>query len=381
MNEPHFDLYQFAGRVSKAITAETGIAFSDYARMGTIKRKNFRKSVPAFALDNEKLAHVLKHLAWRYAHGGKLAMPPDITLEELKKMTDARAAGTLKQFQRPHLSEYQRHIGEEHFRIVTKAGGYLQMYANVAWLGWRRGMDSVSVARETGIAPHTVRQHLRMMNKMARRLFPEDALPFNAHSQKMVRARKTKCGDPNPRRVANLFASLIQSGLTAKEVAQRMECSTGHVHSLCKQWEMKTGLQLKVRRLRAANRTYDPVKIRELRESGMPWNKVVAALGYKSLGNTRDTYLRHCKALGIAPMLRDFRAKKPKLVKTMKALLDRRAQRAAWIAQGLCGVDGKEEIWVGHSKYACKKHLEYYTAKELERQKYKRATVTAPLTN
>lgn len=38
-------------------------------------------------------------------------------------------------------------------------------------------------------------------------------------------------------------------------------------------------------------------------------------------------------------------------------------QRAKWIRQGLCAIDGKAKIWKGHSSCECKKHFLYYKAK------------------
>jgi hypothetical protein len=38
-------------------------------------------------------------------------------------------------------------------------------------------------------------------------------------------------------------------------------------------------------------------------------------------------------------------------------------QRAKWIAEGLCGIDGKAKIWKGRSTCECKKHFLYFKKK------------------
>jgi hypothetical protein len=43
-----------------------------------------------------------------------------------------------------------------------------------------------------------------------------------------------------------------------------------------------------------------------------------------------------------------------------RKLSDYAKQRAEWIAQGLCAIDGKHKIWVGHSTCECRKHFLYY---------------------
>lgn len=52
--------------------------------------------------------------------------------------------------------------------------------------------------------------------------------------------------------------------------------------------------------------------------------------------------------------------------KTRKPKMGRAEQRRAWIAKGLCGFDGKDPIWKGHSTAECRKHFLYFKAKATE---------------
>lgn len=46
--------------------------------------------------------------------------------------------------------------------------------------------------------------------------------------------------------------------------------------------------------------------------------------------------------------------------------LSRSQKRAAWLAQGLCVIDGKAQIWKGESDRMCRKHVLYFRGKSQE---------------
>lgn len=246
-----FDSHQFAYRRIRAVTKDSGIAFSDYQTMHREKGlKHIRRAVciPPFALDNTKLQAVLKQLVWKYVHNSvKRLCPEGITLEELKRQANQRIA-TCAASSRDHLSEYQKHLITEHLRAVAKAGGYLELHASISWKAWRQGMNSIEIARETGLSPWNVRQRLSSMNKIARQLFPEAALPYNEHAGKMARAVKAKRGDPNPTFPPN-------------------RCEPRHYKNA-----QSLPRPVGCRRKRSANRwarsdrRYDPIEVRELRD-------------------------------------------------------------------------------------------------------------------
>lgn len=301
---PKYDQHQFYGRRFNAVSQETGIAFSDFGRMhGKYIKGGQSPSVPPFALDEKKLADVLKLIGWRYAHAGK-NMPADVSLAELQRITTERFERYANSA-RPHMSDFQRNLIEEHANGVRRAGGYMQLFARIAWLSWRQGYNSVDVAKETGVSPVCVRKNLSKMNDFARKLFPEDALPVHEHKRKARMAAKRKPGDPNPKiapyRVAAVL--LAKAGRTANEAAKLLGTSLENVKTRKEDWEKLTG-----------------VKMKNLTPS------------------ERRKYLR-----------------------------------AAWIKQGLCGVDGRDPVEPGRPE--CTKHLAHYQ-KLYEAEKAKKAGVT-----
>ena len=199
-----------------------------------------RYKVPPFALDDAKLREVLKHKAWQYANGGA-AVPADITLEELERITNKRFEEYVKSCQRPHLTPFQRQISESHAAGIRKAGGYMRLQVRVAWLAWRDGKNSVQIAQETGVAPWTVRVMLQRMNLIARTLFPEDALPFNEKKSKAGKMTNGKKGDPNPLKVHPAI-EMLKSGLTHKEAAARLGCSVENIDCVWGDWKRKAAV-------------------------------------------------------------------------------------------------------------------------------------------
>lgn len=247
MAETRFDLHQFAGKRGRAVTKASGIAFSDYGFMHkeTGPRKRYVGVVPAFALDERKLAEVLKRLVWRYAHGGRNACPEEVSLEQLKREAEKHHERYMEMQKIAHLTDYQRNVVEAHGRAVKKAGGYLQMYAHVAWLAWRRGMTSTEISIETGVAPYAVRQYLFRMNVIARRLFPEDSIPLDKTRRREQKGMKH--GDPNPNALpvpAEVVIKLLQIGLSPSKIAEQVKCPRSTVEHCRYKWERDTGSKL-----------------------------------------------------------------------------------------------------------------------------------------
>src|SRR5216683_2310327 len=304
MSELAFDKHQFA-RCPFAVSAmptrdgwdSTGISHADYKGMHQFHRKGFQLSVPPFALNGKKLAEVLKLVAWRYVHGGG-QLPEGITLEELKRKATNKFAATIKQYQREHLPEYQKQLGEQHAAAVEKAGGYLQLYATLAWMSWRSGMNSVQVAKETGISPVNVRANLQRMRDIGRQLFPEDCPPKSSHAIKAGSASREIYQRNGGNKVMHLVAEKIKAGKSIKNVMDELACTERAVREHKKKWEATSG-------------------------------------------------------------------------KKLSAASPRTLQRRAWIAQGLCGVDGKDPVKAGRAE--CERHALYYRNKQREANARKKA--------
>ena len=197
-NQPRFDLHQFAGRWAKAVSAESGIAFSDYKTMHISGRERggFRDNTPAWALDNKKIAAVILLKTWRYIHGCA-KMPEGTTLQDLGAVVRKKVEQQLERVRSgSHISDYQKHIAEEHAKNCSGKGGFAGMHAKVLWMAYRLGMNSVEVAQETGFRPEVVRRTLQLSNKVARELFPDDTFPLNERLSKVARRPRKPIAKP-----------------------------------------------------------------------------------------------------------------------------------------------------------------------------------------
>lgn len=171
-----FDLFQFAKR-SKAVSAESGIAFSDYGRMhsfGIKGKRRQREFAPAFANNSEQLRKVLAVSAFRYCRGGRAPFPEGITLAELRSMADAK----FNQWQSRRLDNFpavEQEMVRRHIRSVERAGGYLHLHAAVAYRSWKLGYTSGQVASELQMTAPGVRLVLYRLSKIAKSLGFETA--------------------------------------------------------------------------------------------------------------------------------------------------------------------------------------------------------------
>jgi hypothetical protein len=160
-----FDEFQFACKRVKAVTAASGIAFSDFGRMhmGYRKPLAFRAQfIPAFATDDKKFARVLGVAGWRYVHGcgcGKPQFPEGISLQELEALTTKK---------------FGRHKGPgkqiDRHRFVYENGGYMRVHAALAFRSWRLGQTSPEIAEALRMTPQQVRITLHRLNRIARGL-------------------------------------------------------------------------------------------------------------------------------------------------------------------------------------------------------------------
>ncbi|HEY2495434.1 MAG TPA: hypothetical protein VGK24_00060 [Candidatus Angelobacter sp.] len=168
MSSLNFDQCQFERSRAFPVSAATGISYEDYRSMQTATRGAMPVAwVPPFALNDKKLQKVLLSRAWRYVHGSR-PVPETINRDEINKAATARAlrGHEINKF----ASAIQHEIVEKHRAAVRKAGGFLQLYASIAFRSWRLGMDSVSVGASVGMTPQAVRQALWRMRDVAKRL-------------------------------------------------------------------------------------------------------------------------------------------------------------------------------------------------------------------
>lgn len=168
MNELAYDTHQFGNRRNRPASAETGIAWTDYERMGTIKRRNEghvhrRVGTPAWAYEIEKVRRVVAACVWRFTFQSRAALPE----------TFARDWRALKEAADREFARYANNqAGEKEVRALAKAvekcGGLAEMYAGVIWRSWRLGQDCVTVAEALHMTPVAVRVRLQRIRLTAK---------------------------------------------------------------------------------------------------------------------------------------------------------------------------------------------------------------------
>ena len=173
-----FDAHQFDGRRVYAVSAASELAFSDYRRMHVESHKSQRYAgyIPKFAFDDQKLRKVLAVAAWRYARGGRMPMPEEISLAELKRLAEEKFK-TWEARSLEGLPEAERYILQRHLFSVDYAGGWLQQRATAAWLSWRFGLSSSQVAERLWTTAPNIRIILYRLTKIARSLGYETFTP------------------------------------------------------------------------------------------------------------------------------------------------------------------------------------------------------------
>ncbi|HEY2390275.1 MAG TPA: hypothetical protein VGK22_03805 [Candidatus Angelobacter sp.] len=167
MSDLNFDHHQFEGD-AYPVSAKTCITFEDYRSMQTATRCAAPVAfVPPFALNDKQLQRVLLKRAWGYIYGG-LPMPEAINREELNEAATAKATRGYAICKTA--SPIQQEQADRHMAAVSRAGGFLQLHASIAFRSWRLGMDSVSVAATLAMTPAAVRQALWRMRAVAKKL-------------------------------------------------------------------------------------------------------------------------------------------------------------------------------------------------------------------
>lgn len=159
-------------RAKRAVSAETRIAFSDYAFMHTKHFgvcKDKARWIPAFALNDRQLREVLIAQANNYLWGGGGRRVPEIRSRDWKELNRLCTEKALA-LSTGGLSPEQTALILEHKRTVTASGGYLALIAAVAWRYWRSAESCVAVAESFGISPVKVRQIAHRLVCAARQL-------------------------------------------------------------------------------------------------------------------------------------------------------------------------------------------------------------------
>lgn len=190
---PAYDLHAFAGQRPRPVSAGTGIAWEDYARMAVQSHKQRaerRLPTPLWALDNSKLLPLFVRSMERRAAlrpgTGTFSERLDRAVAARKRQIPAleRTLRRLcKRYTRRRSANCRRRLALQIQALdasicLIKKGETAAICAAV-YLYYRAELDSVGVAEAVGIRPPAVRQILWKISKLWEREFASDtpALP------------------------------------------------------------------------------------------------------------------------------------------------------------------------------------------------------------
>jgi len=166
-----FDQHQFYDRRNHAVSAETGISFSDYDKMHVFRRCNrgrFQGECPAWAT-NDKLT---REVVCRYAeHRLYISLQPEKSYEA-RMETVARESARLIEVQQRELDDAFASGDEEWIqqidtKTVVLQRGIIAIAASVVYSYYRLGESSTQIAEKLGLRPPHVRVMLWRMRKIA----------------------------------------------------------------------------------------------------------------------------------------------------------------------------------------------------------------------
>jgi hypothetical protein len=168
----NFDRHQFDGKFSGSAlpaSVETSIAISDYKNsMHTESHAPKPRGWTApFALNDAQLQKVLLLRAWRYVHGAA-PFPENVNREKINRAATAKARKGHPI--RKSASVIQHEMQARHKAAIQRAGGFMELWAAVAYRSWRLNEDSVAIAEALGITPWCVRVQLWRLREAAKQL-------------------------------------------------------------------------------------------------------------------------------------------------------------------------------------------------------------------
>ena len=176
----HFDLHAFAGTRARPVTAETGIAYEDYARMQTRQRKQSgerRLGTPDWAVNDAALRELL--VAYMEKRAGvprgtgtlsqRLARAKQAVMRQRAKLNDildrlARKYVSAKRPRRKRALAIEIEGIDTAIRISENGAAVV---AAIVYLYFRVGLDSPGVAEILRLKPPHVRVVLWRMRRIA----------------------------------------------------------------------------------------------------------------------------------------------------------------------------------------------------------------------
>ena len=173
-NNLSYDAHQFF-RPLRRKEFQGQLSWSDLDRFQTQLRQpaRNRRWVPAWALNERQIRHVLAQRCWLFAKSGHAGGVPAHLVNDraaLKALVDAFVAKQEANINWRKLSLVQQLMHEAHVAAVSKAGGYLELQALLVWRAYRDLDDSKTIAAALGMTNFAVRHSLCRLNSAARLL-------------------------------------------------------------------------------------------------------------------------------------------------------------------------------------------------------------------
>jgi len=269
------------------VSADTGIAFSDFERMHLDRREVGAEAwVPDFVNNDNHFRRVLAQSTWEHMlrHG----TVPDEFVDNVGELQALSAAYMESVAKRPQGQAPRRRLErvddtvvetiipcDEHFSnmkthviTVQKAGGYMERDAAVAYHSWRLRWDSPTVGKELGLMPSHVRHILANLCASARRLRFDATSPNCQWIRGKVRTYRSNTRSAKLPMPKELF-DLVLSGKTLREIADQFGVTREDS-------------------VRDAYQHAKKVVIHQMREQGATWGEIAKRFGGREDGRKKS---------------------------------------------------------------------------------------------
>jgi len=245
-----------------------GLDYEDRTRMhyvnqfrgdGVFRDKRWN---PAWAADDKKIRVIVYNGLWQYVQwsGAVDKMRPGMPFSELEALARSAQENDLSTRK---LNERQRHIIDQH--LATTKNGVGGMWVRLIYLAYRQGYPATQIAEELNMSAPQVRQKLYRLNRIARRIYPDDccephpsAAPFSFKHRSLTAFSKRK---PGPKKLSRFTSERVQEmaamyaeGKPVGEIAKKFGTAGSYIGQLLR----KAGI------LSRGWRKYSPAVVQEM---------------------------------------------------------------------------------------------------------------------
>lgn len=123
---------------------------------------------PNFAANDKQLRLVVAQCVWNYFRmGGNVTRVPKLYVENVEALREIAKAGTAWFSRKTYKTHHMAMAAFRNKISAEKAGTYAELLMAVAYLSWRLGWNSPSIAERLFLTPCCVRQHLQRIRLVA----------------------------------------------------------------------------------------------------------------------------------------------------------------------------------------------------------------------